>query len=238
MSDIRKWKLAGMTGLLAVGMLAAVGCSSSDDKTGTGGSGGGHGGSSGTAIAPGALITDFSGSSTAMVGAPYFGHGNGWTVDPTVTASGNLHIAFSGNAATDTTMTYPYAYIGLPFNNAPTDTTGTGVTGVTFTASGTLTAGCRIQFSLVDQDHAETTNNGHCASADGCYPSAKIFDLPASPTEITVLFSDQTAGKGAAGAADAVNPAQILNAQWQLGTSSGVAEACVADITIDDLKWK
>ena len=195
MTDIRNLLLAG---LLAVGMLSTVGCSSGDDNGGAGGSGGGGGGSA--TVAPGAVITDFSGPTAFFSGSPYQGSGQGWAA-PVVTASGSLHFTLTTGAAT---ATYPYAYVGVPLDNNPLN--ASAAAGVTFNVSGTLTGtGCQIQYSTVDQDHAETVNGGHCASGDGCYPSSKLFPLTATPTAITVLWADQTGGVGAAAAASTVN---------------------------------
>jgi hypothetical protein len=234
MKNLRGLTLAGL-GLLAMAMVSSVGCSSSDDKTGTGGTGGGAGGSGGGAtITSGALVTDFSGETAFTTGMPYHGSGAGWA-DSTVTNSGNLHVVL--NTGPSTAM-YAYAYVGIPLSMGPVD--ASAVTGVTFTVSGTLTgAGCQIQYSTVDQDHAETVNNGHCATADGCYPSSKVFPLATTPTPVTVLWGDQTGGMGFAAAASTVNAAQILNLQWQVQTSAGaIGDSCTADVTIDDVKWQ
>jgi hypothetical protein len=223
MTEIRKCSLAGLTGLLVVGMLSTVGCSSSDDKKADGGA----------TVTKGGLITDFGGETAFTTGTPYHGSGAGWT-DSTVTASGNLHIVLDTGPST---AMYAYAYIGVPLSNPPVD--ATAVPGVTFTASGSVTGtGCQIQYSTVDQDHALTENNGHCASGDNCYPSAKVFPLTSTPMAITVLWGDQTMGMGTAGAASTVNAAQILNLQWQIQTSGGaIGDSCTADVTIDDVKW-
>jgi len=226
-----KRTLAGITGLLLVGMLSTVGCSSSDDG-GKGGSGGGSGGGSTGTVAPGALITDFSGPTAFFSGNPYQGSGQGWAV-PVVTATGSLHFTLTSGAAT---MAYPYAYVGVPLDNNPLN--ASAAAGVTFTVSGTLTGtACQIQYSTVDQDHSETVNGGHCGSGDGCYPSSKLFTLSATPTPITVLWADQTGGVGAAGAASTVNAMQVLNLQWQV-QAAAVGDTCTADVTIDDIKWQ
>jgi hypothetical protein len=225
MTEIRKFTLAGLTGLLMVSMLSTAGCSSDDKKDDAGG---------GSCVSAGGLITTFGGETPCTTGTPYHGSGAGWT-DSTVTATGSLHITLDTGASTGM---YAYAYIGVPLSNPPVD--ATSVTGVTFTASGTVTGtGCQIQYSTVDQDHAETANNGHCATGDGCYPSSKVFPIPATPTAITVLWGDQTGGMGTGGAASMVNAAQILNLQWQIQTSAGaIGDSCTADVTIDDVKWQ
>jgi hypothetical protein len=227
MIDIRKLTLVG---LLAVSTLSTVACSSSDDKTGTGG-GGGSG--SGT-VAPGALITDFSGPTAFFSGNPYKGAGAGWA-EPAFTTTGSLHFTLTSGAST---AMYAYAYVGVPLDNSPVN--ATAAAGVTFKASGTLTGtGCQIQYSTVDQDHSEKQFGGNCETTDMCYPSSKVFPLAASPTDVTVLWADQAGGKAAGTAISTVNAAQILNLQWQVQTSTGaISDSCTADVTIDDIKWQ
>jgi len=225
----------GTFGIAAVGLMVMTqGCSSSDNPSPSDGAAS----EGGVLPAPGVLITDF-GTAPSMVGTPYKGSGQGWTM-PTVTTDGSLHFTFDTGASTGM---YAYVYVGLPFNNGPVN--GSGATGVTFTASGTLTGTtCAIQFSLVDQDHAKTGDNGHCDTVANptlnCYPSSKIFPLAATPTPVTVLYADQTGGSGATTTTPpAVNPTQILNAQWQVQSSAGaIGDNCVGDITIDDFKWQ
>ncbi len=92
---------------------------------------------------------------------------------------------------------YPYLGVGYPFNAC---VNASAYTGVKFNISGTLTTGCTIQFSVVDKQHSTVANNGTCTEAN-CYASAKIFPLPATATDVTVLFSEQTGGGAAVGAA-------------------------------------
>jgi hypothetical protein len=204
------------------------------------GTGGGPGGSAGAAgaagtggipAASGLLLTDFSGGSS-LVGPPYVGAGQGWVV-PTVSASGGaLHATL--NSGVSTAM-YPYAYFGLPLTNPPFIASSNAV-GVRFTISGTLAdAGCQIQYSTVDQDHATTTMNGHCVPADECYPSGQLFALPTTPTKVTVRWSDQVGGSGYLAASSSVNPAQIVGLQWLVASSGAIGSSCVADIVIDDI---
>lgn len=255
MTDIRKLAFVGLMGL-GLATLGSAGCSSSSGSSGTGGStgtggtgtgtggtsltggttGAGTGGTAGGAAAacpatPSAVIVDFSGdASAAQVGTPYKGADTGLTVPTVSTTTGALVVdVATGPAST----TYPYAYVGLPFN-ACVD--GSAYTGVTFTASGTLSAGCTIQFSVVDKEHSTTANNGTCTVAN-CYASSKIFTLPATPTPVTVAFTDQSGGGANAGAA-AVDPTEILNIQWQLNVPAAPdAGGCTGNFTIDDVMF-
>jgi len=200
--------MMGMFGMAAAGlMVMSQGCSSTSNG-GTGGtSGSGTGGKTGDAAAEGggacttaaALITDFGGGATLPVNAvPYKGADKDLTVPTADPSSGALVINI--NTGVPTTM-YPYAYVGLSFNGC---VDASAFTGVKFTASGTLSAGCSIQFSTVDKEHSTVGNNGTCTETN-CYASSKVFPLPATPTDTTVLFLDQTGG-GRVG----LSPAEVL----------------------------
>ena len=249
-TDFRKLAFVGLVSL-GLATVGSAGCSSSSsDGTGTGGSTGtggtgtgtggtGHtGGSTGTGgtaaacpATPAAAIVDFSAdAAAAQVGAPYKGADTGLTAPTVSTTSGALVVTVATGPAS--TM-YPYAYVGLPFNACVDAST---YTGVTFTASGTLSAGCSIQFSVVDKEHSTTTNNGTCTETN-CYASSKIFPLPATPTPVTIKFADQTGG-GAATTAAPVDPTEILNIQWQLNVPAGAdAGGCTGSFTIDNVAF-
>jgi hypothetical protein len=258
MKDIRQRAFVGFIGLAAAGLLS-FGCSSSNSSSGTGGSsghtggstgtggtssgtGGGSGGGTGTggsgggsscAAATAALITDFTSGGSSQVGTPYKGADTGLTA-PTVDTSGSSMVITLATGSP--TTQYPYAYAGLPFNACVDAST---YKGVKFTASGTLNTGCTIQFSVVDKEHSPAANNGTCTVAS-CYASSKIFTLPSTPTEVDVLFTDQTGG-GADPSAMAVDPTEILNVQWQLNVphavDGGTAGGCTGTVTIDDVSF-
>jgi hypothetical protein len=265
MIDIRKLAFVGLAtiGLVAVG---SAGCSSSSNggtggttgtggststggSTGTGGStstggstgtggtsatGGAGGGTVACAAPTAALITDF-GTATYPVGTPYKGADTGLTAPTVDTSSGALAITLATGAPS--TM-YPYAYVGLPFNSCVDAST---YTGVKFNISGTLNTGCTIQFSVVDKAHSTTTNNGTCTSTStaGCYASAKVFTLPSTATDVTIKFTDQTGGgTGSNTTAPPVDPANILNVQWQFNVPTGDASGgCTGNVTIDNVQF-
>jgi hypothetical protein len=232
-----------MAGLFAAGVsTTSSGCGGSDEagttgtsgttgNAGTGGGSGGTGGGSACAAPTAALITDFS--AAGQVGTPYTFQDTGLTAPTTSTASGALVITV--DSGVPTTM-YPYLGVGLPFN-ACVNGSSSGYTGVKFNISGTLTAGCTIQFSPVDKNHSTTANNGNCAAADNCYPAAKVFSLPSAAGDVTVLYSELTGGVGSAGA-PIIDPTQILNIQWQISPVGGAAPAaCSGTVTIDNITF-
>jgi hypothetical protein len=176
-----------------------------------------------------ALITDFGAGKTA-VGAAYKGADTGLAAPMVTTSTGALVIDLDTGVPT---TPYPYAYVGLPFNAC----TGAGAyTGVKFKIGGKLTEGCSIQFSAVDQAHSTVANHGTCTSTN-CYPSSARFELPATPTDVTVLFTDQSGGGADPGAAT-LDPAHLLNIQWQVNPATGDAGGgCKGTITIDNVTF-
>ena len=203
--------------------------SGGSESNGSGGSSSGSGGATtACAAATGAPITDFAGSG-GQVGTPYTGADMGLTAPKATVADGALTIEIdTGMATTD----YPYAYIGLGFAAC---TSGSTYQGVTFNVSGTLTPEtCTIQFSSVDKEHNTATNGGTCM-ADSCYPSAKIFPLSSSATDVTVNFLDQTGGGADTGAA-VVDPGQLTAIQWQINIPKG--GSCTGSIKIDNVTFK
>lgn len=224
-----QFSITALIGTLAFG----AGCGSSSPgtagTTGTGGSGG-----PGDCLAPSAaLITDF-GSGMYPVGAPISGGDPNGTVAPTVTTTtGALVVNF---ATGPSTAMYPYAYVVLPF--MPHCMDAHTYTGVKFTISGTLNNGCFIQFSTVDKEHLPPTiggggDFGTCTVAN-CYTSTKgIIPLPATPTDVTILFADQTAG--GANPPVVVDPTQIMAVQWQVNPPP--ATSCTGTVTIDNVNF-
>ena len=226
MKTINTRAFVGILGLAVAG-LASIGCGSSGGGSGTGGTSGGGGssggGSSGCAAATSASIDDF-GSGTQAAGTPYLGAQTGLTAPTVSTSSGAMVITLATGAPT---MMYPYAYVGLPLNAC---TSAAAYTGVKFNIGGTLSAGCTIQFSAVDKEHSTMANNGTCTAAN-CYASAFVFPLPASPSDVTVKFADQTGGGADPGAA-VVDPSQLLNVQWQVNVPT---DGCTGTVTIDNV---
>jgi N-acetylneuraminic acid mutarotase len=172
-----------------------------------------------------AMITSFD-TGSSLVDSPYEGADRGLTSPTISTASGALVITLDTGMPT---TTKPYAFVGLPFQAC---TNASAYSGVKFKASGTLSAGCSIEFSAIDREHAPPATLGTC-NALMCYGSSASFDLPATPTDVTILFVDQIGGIAAPGAAP-VDPAQLLNLQWTVIPSTG---GCQGTVTIDDVTF-
>ena len=103
---------------------------------------------------------------------------------------------------------------------------------MTFKASGALSAGCSIEFSAIDKEHAVPANGGTC-TAPNCYASSARFALPATPTDVTILFVDQRGG-GADPGVGPLDPADLLNLQWTVIPSR---PGCKSTVTIDDVMF-
>jgi hypothetical protein len=172
-----------------------------------------------------AMITSFD-TGSSLVGSPYAAADVGLTPPTISTASGALVITL--DTGTPTTST-PYAIVGLPFKAC----TGAGAySGVKFKASGALNAGCSIRFAAIDEEHAGPANGGMC-TPPSCYPSSAPFDLPATPTDVTIRFVDQIGGAADAGVGP-LDPAHLLGLLWGVIPSTG---GCKGTVTIDDVTF-
>jgi len=251
-----------LCGLATLGMFAATqGCSSSTTSgsggsTGSGGKGGGAGTTTGaggtttgaggagvdagpacTTVPAGGKIADFTPDGGATSGLAlsniYASVDTGLTMPTFSTSTGALVINYA--TGMPTTM-YPYVAVGVPFAACAN---ASAFTGVKFNISGTLSAGCTIQFSAIDKEHLTTTNGGTCAGA-ACYPSSKGFTLPSAATDVTILFTDQANGGMDPGVA-ALDPTKITGIQWQVnpvGAAAGDAGVgCTGSITIDNVTF-
>jgi len=115
--------------------------------------------------------------------------------------------------------------------------------GIKFTISGTLNAGCTLQFSAQFSENELATTNprtNSCVPPAGrsCYPPAYIFStmtpLTTTPTDITVNFAQQTGGAPLT----VVDRARLSAFQWQLNPPAGVdgsGGGCNGDVSIDDV---
>jgi hypothetical protein len=239
MKEIRTRAFIGIVGLAVAG-LTSIGCGSGNESTGgagsTGSAGTGAGGSTGNAgssgnagmsggcAAPSApLINDFSGAGGLSMGTPYVFQQSPLMAPVATVTAGALKVTFNTGAPT---MMYPYAGWGIPLDAC---VNASSYTGVKFNISGTLNTGCTIQFSLGDKQHSDSPPLGTCTGS--CYPGAKIFTLPSTATDMTVLFSEIGAGSPAS---PIVVPAEAIGVQWQLNVPT---DGCMGEVTIDNVTF-
>jgi hypothetical protein len=227
---------AGTTGSAGSGgSPGSAGVTGTTGSAGVTGSAGATGAAGAIAVVPpcaapsSALVTDF-GTGKSTVGTPYKGADVGLAAPMVSVTGGALVIKLdTGPPSTD----YPYAYVGLPFNAC---TGAAAYTGVKFNIGGTLSTGCRVVFSAVDAAHSTVANHGTCKAAN-CYPSAAGIELPATPTDVTVLFGDQSGGGADPEVVERVDPNHLLNLQWQFNLATGDAGGCSGTVTIDNISF-
>lgn len=250
----------------AVGLMAVTqGCSSSTTANGTGGAGGtasgagghattGGGGSTGaggTTVVTGAgggpgctaamtttapttgVIADFMGDGSAGVEIMGGVSAYGGTAAPTATLNGTaLHIT----ANLPSMATAQYVGTVLYFNNC---IDASAFTGVMFSITGTLT-GCTMQYSTNDSAHGDSTTGQDLKAAGpmGAYSPQLGVSAPfTSPASIP--FTGTMAPSGGSPMTP-IDPTRLTGIQWQFTiapTRDAGATNCMADITIDDVKF-
>lgn len=217
------------------GATGAAGERGSGGGSGTGGTTAsvGVGGRSG-ACAPvtQALIEDFTvGAETAMVEAQYAFAEAPLFLPALDAASGPLTATFNTGVPT---QPYAYAGFGLAF---PSCSDASAFAGVQFVMSGRLSAGCTIQFMLEDRPHTSPGDGVGTCTAPVCYSGSALFTLPATATEVTILFSDIGAGSPAT---PTVVPAEATAVQWLVNVPVGdgaVSGGCTGQVTIDSVAF-
>lgn len=246
--------------LIALMLLGAVGCSSSNNSTGTGGKGGGtasggsggsgtgHGGSGGHACggpAPAAdagvcqlapcdgLIADFS---SADGGIPVMGGLTTWSgiLKPTYTVdNGMLNIMETVSQAD-----HPQ-YLGttLYFNNC---IDASGYQGVQFSISGSISAACHLIFGANDVIHDDHMSDpkGTCDAGSNCYAPNMMVAATLSSTPQTVKIPWIM---GSSVPMVDLDPSHLVGVQWQFTVDptpdGGTPDTCTAELHIDDVKF-
>ena len=192
-----------LCGLATLGLFAAAqGCSSSSTSgsggsTGSGGNQVGPGGATGAGGAGGAAtgagdavaacatvpaggkIADFTpdGGATSglALGTFYATMDTGLTAPTFSTSTGALVINYA--TGIPTTM-YPYVGVGVPFAACAN---ASAFTGIKFNISGTLSAGCSIQFSAIDKGHLTSINRGTCTGTTAATRRPRASRFPRRP---------------------------------------------------------
>jgi len=192
--------------------------------------------------APGApLIADFEtvdgGNAALMIGGT-FTYGPGVT---TAVVAGGWHIT----ATVPGTTSNQYSGAGIYFNGNPTGTDCVDAslyTGVQFDIKGTVTgAGCSMQYSTNDAQHADMTQNPTMPDPKAGGPMgsyAPQATITAAPATATVMMPFMGVGAPMGGSPNVpVDRGRLTGVQWQFTTMSGATNACAVDITIDNVKF-
>jgi hypothetical protein len=246
----RPGSTGGTTG--AAGTAAGTG----GTATGTGGTATGTGGAAGataltcTANPTTALLTNFGSASgdggvtasgqwgtLGQLTGHTFGYKGAMTNDAGVMSSVTATI---DRTAMDlqlqgTVVAGDYAGGGMSFDTCVNSTMWTGIQ---FTIGGT-TDGCNLAFQLQTLSQEGTSNKGTCTSSCYNFPN-KTITVPATPTPMTILFSD-LAGTGMP-ADPAAFEMEMFGLQWQFTSAApvgdgGIQMGCSPNITITNVSW-
>jgi hypothetical protein len=112
----------------------------------------------------------------------------------------------------------------------------TSFKGVQFTISGTMSAGCTMQYSTNHSAADDVTSDpkGSCTLGAGkCYSPQKAVTISDTDTDVQVAW---TGGLNAGNPNVPVDPAQLVSVQWQFTIAKGTG-SCVADITVKNVKF-
>jgi hypothetical protein len=249
----------GMVGLAAVGLLAMTqGCSSSNGGSGTGGKGGattgtgGHatGGAGGVAGTPGTdsgsdapaggctaantvtapangVIATFN---SADAGIEIMGVVNPYGGPVVDTTGGNLHV--TANTVPVATPSNQYSTgFSLSFNSC---VDASAFTGVQFSIAGSL-SGCTLTYGTIDTEHQPFANNPKGSAPNGSF-AANIS--VAVPTTLVMAAFPATGGMPN----QAVDKMKLIEANFGFvipppTADGGTPTNCVANLTIDDIKF-
>lgn len=244
--------------LAALGLQAAC-ASDSGSTTGTGGTPGmGTGGSGGapgnepltagsgkprpctasdTVLAPAdGLIADFSDPAGGInfADSQILTYPIGSTSAPTYTsASGALHITVNRVATSQP------QYLGVVLATSKNCIDATAFTGVQFSISGSF-SGCTMQYDANDDVHQDdTTGAPHASGVAGSYPPQTMIpstEVTSTAQVLKMPFSDQVGGSPAT----PLDRARLILVAWQFtvdATTSSTPSSCLADLTIDDVRF-
>ena len=152
---------------------------------------------------------------------------------PYTTTGGSLHITL------DEPATSVPQYLGVVVGNGENCINATAFTGVQFTISGSL-SGCTMQYYANDDVHQDdTTGARHASGPAGSYPPQTTItatQITSTPRTMKMPFSDQSGGSPAT----PVDRARLILVAWQFtvdATTSSTPGSCIADLTIDDVRF-
>jgi hypothetical protein len=264
MKQTRTFALAGIIGLVSLGLAAGCSSSSSSNGTGKGGSGGsatGNGGSPGTGgsgtgtggstsdagaavcnshtpvVPTSTTIDDFSfdGGMSAVISSPPYAYAATGLTKPTVsTSSAGLMV---------TVATGPLNLDGGANNNyagwgLPFDkcTDASAYSGVKFHIGGTLNAMCTIQFSFIFSEDASFTDaNGFASCPASASCYPPAFIFTLPPTATPADVTVKFSDvTGGMPISNMVVKGEITNVQWQVNVP---AAGCTGSVLISNIVW-
>ena len=190
-----------------------------------------------TVVAPAdGLIADFTDpdGGTNLVGGGILAYPIGSTTAPTYTTTGgSLHITV------DRPATSVPQYLGVVVASRENCIDARAFTGVQFTISGSF-SGCTMLFYANDDAHQDdTTGATHASGPAGSYPPQTAItasQITPIPHAMTMPFIGQSGGSPAT----PIDRARLIHVAWQFtvdATTSNTQSSCVADLTIDDVRF-
>jgi hypothetical protein len=158
----------------------------------------------------------------------------GSTTAPTYTTTGgSLHITLDRPA-----ISVPQ-YLGVVVGVRGKCIDATAFIGVQFTISGSF-SGCTMQYYASDDAHQDDTTGAPYASGPaGSYPPQTAItanQITSIPRTMKMDFSGQLGGSPAT----PIDRAKLIVVAWQFtvdASASSTPSSCIADLTIDDVRF-
>jgi hypothetical protein len=130
-------------------------------------------------------------------------------------------------------------YLGVVVAGRENCIDATAFSGVQFSISGSF-SGCAMKYYANDDAHQDdTTGAAHASGPAGSYPPQTVItanQLTSTAQIFRMPFSGQLGGSPAT----PVDPARLIIVGWQFdvdASTSSTPGSCIADLTIDDVKF-
>jgi len=174
------------------------------------------------------LIADFTETDAGinmMGGAPYVYPPGSGSAPTYATTGGSLQLTVNAPATSQA------QFLGVIIGPEIDCIDATAFSGVQFSISGAF-SGCTFQYASADDEHRASSAAGHYQ------PKTQIAtsQLSTTPQTLKMPFSDQVGGNPAT----PIDKSQLVGIFWEFDVApiTGTApSSCVADITIDDVKF-
>jgi hypothetical protein len=173
------------------------------------------------------LIADFTETDAGiniLGGAPFAYPPGSASAPAYTTTGGSLHVTVNAPATPEA------QYLGVIIGPEIDCMDATAFTGVQFSISGVF-AGCSFQYASADDEHVG-------AAAGNYQPKREIAssELTTTPQTLKMPFSGQVGGNPAV----PIDKSQLVGIFWEFDVAPIIGttpSSCVADITIDDVKF-